>query len=314
MRPYLLYAASLAAAIVAGDFCVAQAHADHHRARVVVEHPCLRGDFAHTDDDAQRLITLGAPEVVVCGNLKFDRSPSAQDFELGERLRSWFGARPVFLAASTREGEEEKVLAAVELAAQAQLLTVIVPRHPQRFNAVAKLLAEGGLPDEVRAAAVVSVPFDLGLCCRAIDSPGFFPLLYRRRFLRQLRRKALEKARRFPLEINVPAVKAARMLREFDDAVTAPLHGFADAMDYYTRCSSGPLLGRVDRPLHILHAEDDPMIPVEAIPVDRSNRNLTWEIHAAGGHVGFVTGPRFSPRRYAESRVAEVLAARLRSL
>lgn len=111
----------------------------------------LAGVAAQTDDDAQRLITLGAPEVVVCGNLKFDRSPSAQDFELGERLRSWFGARPVFLAASTREGEEEKVLAAVELAAQAQLLTVIVPRHPQRFNAVAKLLAERSLTYQRRS-------------------------------------------------------------------------------------------------------------------------------------------------------------------
>jgi predicted alpha/beta-fold hydrolase len=180
-------------------------------------------------------------------------------------------------------------------------------------NVVAKLLAEG-VPDEVRAAAVVSVPFDLGLSCRAIDGPGFFPRLYRERFLRRLRKKALEKARRFPREIDARAVKAARKLREFDDAVTAPLHGFADAMDYYTRCSSGPMLGKITRPLHILHAEDDPMIPVEAIPSDRSNRNLTWELYPSGGHVGFVSGPLWNPRRFAESRVAEVLAGRLRSL
>ena len=111
----------------------------------------LAGVAAQTDDDAQRLITLGTPEVVVCGNLKFDRSPDVQDFELGERLRSWFGTRPVFLAASTREGEEEKVLAAVQLAAQAQLLTVIVPRHPQRFDAVAKMLAERSLTCQRRS-------------------------------------------------------------------------------------------------------------------------------------------------------------------
>jgi predicted alpha/beta-fold hydrolase len=182
-------------------------------------------------------------------------------------------------------------------------------------NVVAKLLAEG-VPEEVRAAAVVSVPFDLGLCCRAIDGPGFFPRLYRARFLRQLRRKALEKARRFPREIDARAVRAVRTLREFDDTVTAPLHGFSDAMDYYTRSSSGPLLGKIARPLHILHAEDDPMIPVEAIPPRdaRSNGNLTWEVYPSGGHVGFVTGPLWRPRRFAESRVAEVLAGRLRSL
>ncbi len=73
----------------------------------------LAGVAAQTEADAQRLTALGAPQVTVCGNLKFDRSPRPQDLELGERFRSWFGERPVFVAASTREDEEEKVLAAV---------------------------------------------------------------------------------------------------------------------------------------------------------------------------------------------------------
>jgi predicted alpha/beta-fold hydrolase len=179
-------------------------------------------------------------------------------------------------------------------------------------NVVVKYLAEGRVPAPVRAASVVSVPFDLGLCCRAIDGPGFFPLLYRERFLRRLRKKALLKAQRFPNAIDARRVRSARTLRGFDDAVTAPLHGFADAVDYYTRSSSGPLLGRVDKPLHILHAEDDPLIPPEAVPVEQKNSNLTWELYPRGGHVGFVTGPPWRPRRFAERRVAEVLAARLR--
>jgi 3-deoxy-D-manno-octulosonic-acid transferase len=111
----------------------------------------LAGVAAQTDADAQRLTSLGASEVAVCGNLKFDRSPRPQDLELGARFRSWFGSRPVLLAASTREGEEEKVLAAVELSAQAQLLTVIVPRHPQRFDAVARLLAGRSLSYQRRS-------------------------------------------------------------------------------------------------------------------------------------------------------------------
>jgi hypothetical protein len=181
-------------------------------------------------------------------------------------------------------------------------------------NVVAKYLAEKNLPDEVRAAAVVSVPFDLGLSSLAIDGPGFFPFIYRERFLRRLRKKAIEKASRFPHLFDAPAIRAARTLRGFDDLVTAPLHGFHDAMDYYTRSSSGPLLERVKTPLFILHAEDDPLIPRDAIPARRDNPNLTWELHAAGGHVGFVSGPPWRPRRFAEARVAEVLAARLRSL
>jgi 3-deoxy-D-manno-octulosonic-acid transferase len=106
---------------------------------------------AQTEADAQRLVALGAEKVVVCGNLKFDRSPRPQDLQLGQRFRDWFGTRPVFLAASTREDEEAKVLAAAELAALPELLTVIVPRHPQRFDEVARLLAERGLTYQRRS-------------------------------------------------------------------------------------------------------------------------------------------------------------------
>jgi predicted alpha/beta-fold hydrolase len=180
-------------------------------------------------------------------------------------------------------------------------------------NVVAKYLAERRVPDEVRAAAVVSVPFDLGLCARAIDGPGAFPFLYRERFLSRLRKKALAKAARFPDRIDAARVRTARTLRAFDDAVTAPLHGFRDAVEYWSLSSSGPLIGAVGRPLFLLHAADDPMIPVEAVPREaiRKNPQVSLELHDAGGHVGFVSGPLWSPRRYAEARVAEVLASRL---
>ena len=111
----------------------------------------LAGVAAQTDADAQRLTALGAREVAVCGNLKFDRSPRPQDIELGNHFRGWFGGRPVLLAASTRDGEEEKVLEAVELAARSDLLTVIVPRHPQRFDAVGRLLAARSLAYQRRS-------------------------------------------------------------------------------------------------------------------------------------------------------------------
>jgi 3-deoxy-D-manno-octulosonic-acid transferase len=77
----------------------------------------LAGVAAQTEADARRLTELGALEAHVSGNIKFDRAPRPQDLELGKRLRSSFGGRPVFLAASTREGEEQQVLAAVEACA-----------------------------------------------------------------------------------------------------------------------------------------------------------------------------------------------------
>ena len=100
---------------------------------------------AQTEDDALRLASLGHRAVPVMGNLKFDIVPPAHQLALGAELRQQFGAqRPVLLAASTRDGEEELLLTALEYAAVDHLLVVIVPRHPQRFDAVAALIEQHG--------------------------------------------------------------------------------------------------------------------------------------------------------------------------
>ena len=100
---------------------------------------------AQTEADALRLRALGAKDVQVTGNLKFDVQPPFYALEVGRELRSSFGARPVFLAASTRIGEEELVLEAVSAAGVPGMLTVIVPRHPQRFDEVAAILQRRGV-------------------------------------------------------------------------------------------------------------------------------------------------------------------------
>lgn len=106
----------------------------------------IRVVTAQTGDDAQRLAALGAKNPGVTGNLKFDVSPPAGLLDLGTRLRQRFGAeRLIFLAASTREGEEERILGALGGAGINGLLTVIVPRHPQRFDEIAALLERMGI-------------------------------------------------------------------------------------------------------------------------------------------------------------------------
>jgi 3-deoxy-D-manno-octulosonic-acid transferase len=96
---------------------------------------------AQSREDADRLERLGAARVEVTGNLKFDVALSPQLLSLGAELRQRIGARPVLLAASTREGEEELVLEALSRIPLAGLLLLLVPRHPQRFDEVAALLA-----------------------------------------------------------------------------------------------------------------------------------------------------------------------------
>ena len=101
---------------------------------------------AQTSDDAARLTALGASNVSIMGNLKYDIEPPSAMLELGKQLRDRFGAdRKIFLAASTREGEEALLLEALGQTGIPHLLTVIVPRHPQRFDAVAALLAQRGI-------------------------------------------------------------------------------------------------------------------------------------------------------------------------
>ena len=101
---------------------------------------------AQTDLDAERLEALGASDVQIMGNLKFDVDPPKDAVEQGEHLRSLLGRnRPVFLAASTRDGEESIILDAVTALPIPNMLTVIVPRHPERFEEVVALLKKRGV-------------------------------------------------------------------------------------------------------------------------------------------------------------------------
>ena len=97
---------------------------------------------AQTADDASRLQALGAQNISVVGNLKFDVKPPTDSLDKGLQLRSLLGKKPIFLAASTREGEEALILDAVK---NLDILTIIVPRHPQRFDEVAAIFDQRGV-------------------------------------------------------------------------------------------------------------------------------------------------------------------------
>ncbi|CAG0963557.1 3-deoxy-D-manno-octulosonic-acid transferase [Burkholderiales bacterium] len=120
----------------------------------------LAGVAAQTDADAERLAALGARDVVVTGNMKFDIGVPEGARELAARLRGMFGAsRPVVLAASTREGEEAMILDALaRRPLPAPTLLAIVPRHPQRFDDVAALLSSRGIPHARRSAGLPVPP------------------------------------------------------------------------------------------------------------------------------------------------------------
>jgi predicted alpha/beta-fold hydrolase len=110
-------------------------------------------------------------------------------------------------------------------------------------------------------------------------------------FLATLRRKSLEKLARFPGLFDRKRMLGARNLRQFDDVVTAPLHGFRDTDDYWTRASSKPVLGGVRLPTLVLNAKNDPFLPARHLPRPQEvSAAVLLQQPDEGGHVGFVGG------------------------
>jgi uncharacterized protein len=167
-------------------------------------------------------------------------------------------------------------------------------------NALLKWLGERG--DEaaaiVRRAAAVSAPLDLTAAGFALDR-GLNRELYARHFLRSMKRKALEKLERFPGLYDARRVARARTLYEFDDLVTAPLHGFRGVRDYWARASAAPWLAAVRVPALVLNALNDPFLPAEALvaATRRPAPGLVLEFPATGGHAGFPARRPWLPRR-----------------
>jgi predicted alpha/beta-fold hydrolase len=231
--------------------------------------------------------------------------------------RGWHADALIFRTCNGKMTRARRLYHSGETTDLAFVVDRLVREHPgQRLalagfslggNVLLKWLGERGadLPDEVVAAAAVSVPFDLERGARAIERG--FSRVYTRHFLRTLRAKARVKLARDPGLFESAALERARSLFEFDDAVTAPVHGFADARDYYRRSSSIHFLDSVRRPTLLLSAYDDPFLPPAVLDdvarIARHNAALTVEFHRRGGHVGFLSGRLpWTPRYYAEER------------
>lgn len=176
-------------------------------------------------------------------------------------------------------------------------------------NALLKWLGEQGRQARgvVRAAAAVSAPVDLLAAGEALGRG--FNMLYTRNFLHTLKRKTRRKRMRFPDICDPARLDAARTLRDFDNAVTAPLHGYRDTDDYWTRASSKPWLKRIAVPTLMLNARDDPFLPAAALPrPDHVSPQVTLDFPPQGGHVGFVTGAFPGRVGWMPERVLDFLA------
>jgi predicted alpha/beta-fold hydrolase len=150
--------------------------------------------------------------------------------------------------------------------------------------------AGDGAARTAAAVAAVSSPVDLAAGGLAIGR-GFNRLSYTPYFLRTMKPRALAKWAQHPGLFDRERVVRARTLLEFDDAFTAPVHGFRDALDYWTRASAKPHLHRIGIPALVLNARNDPFIPAASLPAAHEvGRCVTLWQPAHGGHVGFASG------------------------
>jgi predicted alpha/beta-fold hydrolase len=151
-------------------------------------------------------------------------------------------------------------------------------------------------------------PIDLAACARAMRRPE--NRLYDWNFVRWLKAEVGRLHRRFP-ELGSPALGRVRSVYEFDDRYTAPRNGFASADDYYARSSALPLIPRIEHPGLVVHAADDPFIPLRPFQLASFPPNLALELTERGGHLGYLSrSPWQGGRRWLDARLATWLAGR----
>jgi len=167
--------------------------------------------------------------------------------------------------------------------------TLAVVGYSLGGNALLKWLGEQGARAPIQCAVAVSVPFLLHESAQRLNRG--LSRIYQRKLLNDLKTSVRRKAIRLPLPVDVHKLDGLTSFQAFDDRITAPLHGFRDAMHYYKSSSSRQFLNRVRIPTLVVHARDDPFMPARIIPAaDELSASIELSLHPRGGHVGFVGG------------------------
>jgi uncharacterized protein len=154
-------------------------------------------------------------------------------------------------------------------------------------NLTLKYLGEDRVrPTTIQKAATFSVPIDLHASCLKISQPANW--VYSQRFLKSLRKKVMAKASVMS-QLDTTGLAAVKTLHQFDDFFTGPMHGFKDALDYYTQSSALRYMDKITIPTLLVNAKNDPFLSAECYPYDRLKNHpfVVFETPERGGHVGF---------------------------
>jgi predicted alpha/beta-fold hydrolase len=278
------------------------------------------GDFVDLDwvDGA----TTGPVLLILHGLEGSSRSHYAAGLLAEASRRGWAGVVLNFRSCSGELNRLPRFYHSGETSDLDEIVRRLIDRQPDRAlgiagvslggNVLLKWLGEqrGDVPRQVVGAVGISVPFDLAACARVLDR-GLRRRVYTANFLRTMRSKVCLKAQVYPGFVDVVACRRARTFAAYDRAVTAPLNGFADEMDYWRRTSSGPYLPMIRWPTLLISALDDPLVPPESLPDPAALPPVVRaEFVASGGHAGFLDGPwPWRLDSWAERRAVAFLAA-----
>ncbi len=174
-------------------------------------------------------------------------------------------------------------------------------------NVLLKYMGENATNTPLHAAAAVSVPLNLHLCSEAL-SQGFSKF-YQTHLLNRMKKAVNRKFDQYTAAFDWHRAMNANTFAEFDDAVTAPLHGFSGKDEYYDRCSASGFLNSIERPTLIINSTDDPFMTPEVIPpADNLSDQVTIEVSEWGGHVGYISGGKpWKPTFYLPDRITDFL-------
>lgn len=178
-------------------------------------------------------------------------------------------------------------------------------------NVLLKYLGESGDDTPLEAACAVCVPFNLHRCSEALNIG--FSTIYQHYLIKRMKRALVRKFDRHTAAFDWQRAMAAKTFDEFDDAVTAPLHGFSGKQDYYDRCSSVRYLDSIQKPTLVINALDDPFMTPDVIPApEQVAAPVTIEVSEHGGHVGFIDGGTpWRPSYYLPDRLTGFLQSHL---
>lgn len=171
-------------------------------------------------------------------------------------------------------------------------------------NVTLKYMGEQATDECIVCATAISVPLLLDVCARRMNEG--FSRIYQHQLLNRLKQKVRQKRARLIEAGYKTDPDSLNNFVEFDNAFTAPVHGYDNARHYYASCSSRQFLKGIDKPTLIIHSEDDPFMTPEVIPqaLELSD-SITLELSTHGGHVGFISGEFLKPEYWLERRILQ---------